>query len=442
MRIELTIKCDYLPSWYAYEGVRELLQNGKDAETEFDAPLTVKFRKDTNTLVIENDGTVLPHEALLLGHTSKVGRPDLIGKFGEGLKLGLLALVRAGHSVKIRSGSEVWVPSIQRSEKFNADVLTFDIQKGREPKNRVVVEIGGITEEAWLTMRNCFLFLVPLKDTECVKTPRGSLLIGPQFAGRVYVKGIFVSIDPHYQYGYDLIDADLDRDRKMVNRYDLQYRTQAIWSDALARRPDLLDSFGKLLETEASDVDGIDAWAAGNLSSDVQQGLADSFIKRHGDQALPVATLGDSQDVEHLGKKGVVVPKSLLAVLQQKLGTVDQNKAKLREESTQVYGWHDLSIDERASIERAIEMTNGVEPVTINDIAVVDFRDPKILGMFKSPSGRVLLAKKILQDPHQTLRVLVHEVAHRQGNDGQHDHVSRIEHIWSNIVARLCGEAN
>ena len=116
MKIELTIKVDYLPNWGVYEGIRELLQNGKDAETEYNAPLTVRYRKDSNTVGIENDGCPLPYEALLLGHTSKVGRPDLIGKFGEGLKLGILALVRTGLPVKIRSGGEVWVPSIQRSE--------------------------------------------------------------------------------------------------------------------------------------------------------------------------------------------------------------------------------------------------------------------------------------------------------------------------------------
>lgn len=130
MKVELTIKVDYLPKWGALEGLRELIQNGKDAETEFRAPLEVRHRKDTNVLVIENDGCTIPHEALLFGHTSKLGRSGMIGKFGEGLKLGVLALVRAGHTVRIRSGSEVWIPKIERSEKFNADVLTVTIEKG------------------------------------------------------------------------------------------------------------------------------------------------------------------------------------------------------------------------------------------------------------------------------------------------------------------------
>lgn len=437
MKIELTIKCDYLPTWGAYEGIRELLQNGQDAQTEFSAPLTVKHRKDSNTLVIENEGTILPYEALLLGHTSKQGRPDLIGKFGEGLKLGILALVRAGHPIKIRSGGEVWVPSIQRSEKFKADVLTFEIVKGLKARNRVAIEVGNIDEAAWDQMKDCFLFLGTLGDDEVVRSTSGALLIGPRFEGKVYVKGIFVSNDPRLSFGYDLVDADLDRDRKMVSKYDLQYRTSSIWREALGRRPDLVGSFGKLLEREAADIEGVDAWAAQYLPDDVKKALTDEFVKRHGETALPVATLGESQDVEHLGKKGVVVPKSLRAVLEQNLGTTESNKAKLKDEVLTLYGWHDLSTDEKANVERALFLVNGVEQVSINDIDVADFRDPKIHGMFNGTTGRILLAKSTLADRDFTLLVLVHEVSHRQGGDGEKDHIDRMQGLWSGIVARL-----
>jgi hypothetical protein len=440
MKIPLSIKTTYLPNWGAYEGVRELLQNGRDAEVEYGAKLTVRYRKETGTVVIENTGCVLPYEALLLGHTTKTDRADLIGKFGEGLKLGVLALVRAGHSVKIRTGSEVWVPSIQRSETFKADVLVFEITRNHADKNRVQVEIGNLGEGAWKDMQECFLFLGTVKDDEIVKTSYGSLLIGPRFADRIYVKGIFVSNDPRLSYGYDLVDADIDRDRKMVSKYDLQYRTQGIWREALNRRPDLVDPFVKLLERESADVEGIDSYSAPFLGEAAKETIAKSFLDRHGEDALPVGTLGESQDVEHLGKKGVVCPKPLRAILEQKLGSVETNKARLREEATTRYGWHDLSDVERAHLERAIRLVNGVEPVTLDDIDVVDFRDEKLQGMFSN--GRILLAKKVLSNRSETLETTLHEVAHRTGGDGEKSHVANIERIWSAIVERIAnGEA-
>src|ERR1700691_2357824 len=96
-KIELTIKADYLPGWGTFEGIRELIQNAKDAETEFSAPMTVRVR-NPDVLVIENEGCTMPYEALLLGHTSKIGHAEMIGHYGEGMKIGILSLLRAGHT--------------------------------------------------------------------------------------------------------------------------------------------------------------------------------------------------------------------------------------------------------------------------------------------------------------------------------------------------------
>lgn len=436
MKIELTIKTTYLPEWGTWEGIRELIQNGRDAEFEHSAKLTVRHRREAETLVIENEGTTLPYEALLLGHTTKAERSDMIGKFGEGLKLGVLALVRAGASVKIRSGSEVWTPSIQRSEKFNADVLVFDIQKGRKPESRVSIEIGGVTQETWQDLQQRFLFLKDTIDTsEKVQTYSGSLLLGDKFKGRIFVKGIFVSNDPRLSYGYDFVDAALDRDRKMLSKYDLNYRTQSVWRAAMSTRPDLVADFGRLLENEAADIEGVDEFSAGYMPEAAKKELARIFLDRHGPNALPVGSLAESAEIEHLGKIGVVVPKGLRLVLEKELGSVQTNKEKLREEVTKAYGWHELAIIEKAHLSRAIKLVNDVEPVTLESVDVTDFRDENLRGMFKD--GRILLAKKILSDRALTLRVLVHEVAHRAGGDGEKAHVSNIERIWSAIVAGM-----
>lgn len=439
MRIELTIKTSYMPTWGIWEGLRELIQNGRDAEMEHDAPLNVRHRKESDTLVIENEGTTLPHEALLLGHTSKLERADLIGKFGEGLKLGVLALVRAGCPVKIRSGSEVWVPSIQRSEKFDANVLVFDIQKGRKPENRVSVEVGAVSADAWQKMQDLFLFLKgTVKDDEIIRGSAGSLLLAERFHGKVFVKGIFVSNDARLAYGYDFADADIDRDRRMIRQYELQYRTQTVWRDALSRRPDLLGSFTGLLDRQAADVEGIDDFAASYLPEEARKGVVAEFQARHGQDALPVGSLAESAEIEHLGKHGIVCSKAMKAILEHELGTITTNKMKLREEVTKTYGWHELSLVEKDHLKGAIQMVEAVEPITLDSVDVTDFRDENLRGMFKD--GRILLAKKVVTDRDLCLRVLVHEVAHRAGGDGEKGHVSNIERIWSGIVSRLLGQ--
>jgi hypothetical protein len=433
MKIELTIKTDYLGAWRAYEGLREFLSNAQDATKEFGATLDVRYRKDTGVLVIENDGCVLPHEALLLGHTTKNGRGDMIGRFGEGIKGATLALVRAGHAVKIRSGDEVWVPKIERSEKFDAKVLVFYVNKGREFKNRVQVEVGGIAQETYDNLGDHFLFLGKVKDKEHVETLAGTLLLGDRFAGKLFVRGVFVQRDETFRHGYDFREVEIDRDRKMLARYDVNHHVQQIWRTALATRPDLLKPFVGMLETQAADVAGINQFNATYLSDAAKAAVAESFVKRHGDKALPVSGLAESAEVEHLGRKGVICPEPLRLVLEQTLGTVAENKAKLANEVVKKYSWHELSTAEKAHLARAIDLVNRVEPITLLDVDVADFRDAKLRGLFDG--GRVLLAKHILADRSMSLRVLVHEVAHKAGGgDGEKDHVSNIERIWSGIV--------
>ena len=153
----------------------------------------------------------------------------------------------------------------------------------------------------------------------------------------------------------------------------------------------------------------------------------------------PVSSLAESKDLEHLGKKGVVVNKPLKAVLQAVMGSTETVKENLKKEATRRYSWSELS-DVREDESRAIDLlVNGAEKVALDEIDVVDFRSVSLMGMFQGSSGRVSIAKKCLASRKETLRILVHEVSHRQGVDGDKSHVERIENIWSTIAERLRG---
>jgi len=436
MRIELSVEVTYLPHWGCFEGARELIQNGKDGEIQFQAPLEVRHRAESNVLVIENTGCALSHEALLFGHTTKEGQAELRGKFGEGLKIGSLALVRAGYSVKIRSGAEVWTPKIEKSEKFNADVLVFYIEKGRQPKNRIQIEISSITREEWELMRTCFLFLNETKVADRVDTDYGALLLGESYSGKVFVKGIFVENNPNIKVGYDFTkDVEVDRDRKMVNRYDFDWRTQVIWREALVRREDLITKYLGMVQENTGDVANLSAYNASLLPEKVKTETVAQFKAQHGEHAVPVETLAESKDIAHLGKKGVLVSKPLGTILQAVLGTIDQVKAKLADEVLTHYAWDDLTEVERVNLEEIIALVNTAEPITLAEVDVVAFRSPELLGMFKE--SRLLLKREDLSDWDRSLENTIHELAHKYGSDGSPKHVAAIERIWSKLYHDL-----
>ena len=116
MKVEMTLHSDYVPNWKTAEGIRELIQNARDGEKEYNALMSVKYRRSSGTLIVRNDNVNIPREALLIGYSTKRNNEQLIGQFGEGLNLGILALVRDGMDV---DGS-VGPPSISNCRLYSA----------------------------------------------------------------------------------------------------------------------------------------------------------------------------------------------------------------------------------------------------------------------------------------------------------------------------------
>ncbi len=81
-RIVLTIDPNYRPKWKFWEGVRELIQNAKDADEFEGMKMHVKHLPQTDKLVISNENCSLSmHLLLLLGATSKTDTQQR-GRFG------------------------------------------------------------------------------------------------------------------------------------------------------------------------------------------------------------------------------------------------------------------------------------------------------------------------------------------------------------------------
>ncbi len=430
----LTLDTTNRPTWGAREGIREALQNARDATIEHNASLDVRFRKETSTLVIENEGCKIPLKALLIGFSSKREDRRLAGHYGEGLPFGILALVRNGHAVKIRTGSEVWTAFIEPHDQVGEPVLAFDIKGDRKDENRVQFEIGNVSEDTFKALPEHFLFLSKDKSDR-IETDSGTLLLGEKYRGNIYVKGIYVCHDPKLNYGYDFSDAETDSERKMLASYQLETHCRYVWQKAVATRPDLMKRFIVLLQDQAKDLDGIETWNATYMPEEIKEAVAADFRERHGEDALPVRSLADSAEIGHLGKTGIIVPAPQRALLETVLGTTEQMKNKLREEAQKLYGWHELSDVERFHLSAAINLVSMGAVVSLDEIDVTDFRDEKIQGLFRD--GRVILSKKILSERGLTRRILVHEVAHRNGGDGEKGHVAEIERIHTAIEEHL-----
>ncbi len=64
------------------------------------------FDKILNRLELVNKFTSLHKRVLLLGFSKKSQKREVIGQFGEGLKIGALALARQGRVVSMETGED------------------------------------------------------------------------------------------------------------------------------------------------------------------------------------------------------------------------------------------------------------------------------------------------------------------------------------------------
>lgn len=433
MKIELSLTKNYLRTWSLKEAIREVIQNAQDSDVMGNR---MSIEHKGGKLIVTNEDIVLEHNVLLLGETSKSGRTDQAGQFGEGLKLAMLVCARSDIGMKIRNGPEVWVPKIESSEKFaGSEVLVINVRKGKEGPQRFSVEIE-FPKDVWDEQKWKYLMVDKPLPGEVFNTDCGRLLKADRYKGCIFSKGIFVDKVPDVVYGYDLPNLRLDRDRRTVDVWDMKYEVRRVMervvSDERAiRRKDLYD----MIQSGSNELAVGDYDSVGSAT---EMAIAAEFVERYGTEAIPVMTTAQAAELEHFGVTGVIVGTSMYNVLKKKMGSIEDVRRKLSSEVIEGPLWSELSGDEKANLISAIETMSLADPalgVSLESVQVVRFRDKRLRGMFKD--GMALLSKNILSDRTQTLATLIHEVAHRKGPDGDKAHVSEIERIWSAIFRKL-----
>jgi hypothetical protein len=432
--IELSIKSTYLPEWGLKEGIRELIQNAKDGDTD-GYPMKI-YRSNVKNIRVENSGISLEHKALLFGHTTKLDRKDQIGQFGEGLKLGILAIVRSGRAVRVFSGNEIWVPKIKKSKCFGEDVLVFEIRPNIGKVNSIIVEIEiGIGE--WQEMQQQFLFLCE-NVKELVTESYGSVVLNKEFAGKIFVKGIFVSEQPNFRYGYNLYNIQVDRNRQMVRDYDLNSSIFDIWNLLSFSDVKYFKSYAELVESEYDDLKHMEHnWFS--LGDKFSEYLAKRFFGGNGPNTVPVLYDSDVKDLSHYGIRGVVLSnRKLVKAIWKHTGEPADIKRKMVSSVDTTYRFDQLTQEERKNfVSACIFVENGTkgEHLLREKVNIVDFKFLMNRGQFRD--GEIYIARSQLSDFTKTLSVLVHEVAHFYGSDGESTHMAAIQDIYSNIIKNL-----
>ena len=435
---ELTLNAKYVKDWGFREAFREFVSNAFDAEKECGGKASVTYHVGARILRVQNTGVRMPREVLLFGTTSKLGNDALIGQFGEGMKLAALAAVRAGHRVIIRNGDEVWEPKIVTSKRFDAEVLAFAIRKTHSAVDRVEVEVYGVEPQQWESARRMFLKLVPPNAAEVSDGGADRLIRDAEYKGRVFVRGVFVQQVDKLEYAYDLTSVRVDRDRMLINSFDLFWAIRSIWAVAANGDETLREAFGDALWAGAKDLQEWSKYQTPMLLDATLKYLRDRFARQYGTRAFPVKTEADAAVVGYLGMLGVVVPEGLHVIMEddRAFGTVTALRQRLSEEVIDILRPEQMSPSQRAVVEWAVKVvTTALPQWDASRLRVGRFGGPETMGRFAVHDGvtAVTIAARLLADPREFLSTMVHEVAHDTSRtaDGEQSHACEVGRIWS-----------
>ena len=283
--MNMWISKNYCENWGYNEGIREFLQNQYDAIIQkinkknlivnptgkpyninnFDSYINYSFENisennkeygginydiKNNILTIWNNGELSLGHFLLGSLKYNLNNPDIIGKFGEGMKLGILGLCRLKKKIKIISNQYSYSFYFKQDKKFlqnnvPQECLFCEYEKYPENNmnNKVQIEIYNIELEEWASQVNNYLWL--LKNSNIYPAVDnynnwiGDLLLEPIYANRIYVKGIYVQDlgknkkefnDLQFIPGFN-VNVELNRDRNCVcDNYYLKNLTSKILS--------------------------------------------------------------------------------------------------------------------------------------------------------------------------------------------------------------------
>ena len=230
----------------------------------------ITYDKPSGKTTLSNFQARLEAKHLSMGESSKRSDDNLAGHHGEGMKLAALVLRRLGYSVRIETSSFYWnfnfgrrdilcctlsepLPAVLQKKKaaFADQVrraerllkgnmwedVTFILSKGREILGRKIEEADF---RQWITVA---LDLDAPDHDAIVRTERGDLILGPDYSGRVYLKGIRVAghgpDGRKYKYGYNLPTGRINRDReRMMNQNEEAQTIAEIWRQSILKEGD------------------------------------------------------------------------------------------------------------------------------------------------------------------------------------------------------------
>lgn len=317
---ELTLTPNYVSDWTFNDAIRELIQNGTDQEVlDKDNRFSIKYDSKRQVLQLKNSKSALKINTLLLGRSSKAGNDDTVGQFGEGYKIAALVLNRIGKTFTVLNNekNEVWESRFKNSEKWLEKILAFYISKRKTEDTGLCIEVGNVSWSEYSDLSDVWIGMCDF-DYEKVETQYGEILTDEEFAGKVFVNGLFVDCNSDLQYGYNFKPKyiNLERDRKTCDTWNVEDITSKMIAEGMVNGGIPIEIVRHMVESNKDDVYHLEFNTYLGDVKKVQEMLVESFDEQNPQPySIPVSSQDEIKKVKAYGGNPVVVPSKVASLL-------------------------------------------------------------------------------------------------------------------------------
>lgn len=431
MKFDLNID-KVLENWEIHHAVREIIANALDEQTLTETAEIQIFKDEANRWHIRDFGRGLEYRHFTQNENAeKLQHTNLIGKFGVGLKDALATFDRHGIPVEINSRFGHY--STERATKHGFDdlvTLHVSINPPLDPNfTGTDFILTGCDDHDIERAKRLFLRYAKLRrlDSTCY----GEIYAPPSHTSEIFVNGIKVAEEENFLFSYNIIAPNatlkkaINRERTNVGRGAYSERVK----DILLKATDL--------EVLRAFLENLNNLSGGEQCDELHwKDVQLHFLKQLSEQdsvifttATEVQTMSGrtKEIVDDSHKRLVTVSPSMLETLKS-LGQHGNSSINTIDSVIRDYsqGFHytfiprnELSQSERAVLQSAPQVIDLIYPeFSLHKVLISETLRPddelseETCGVYEPTEDRVIILRRVLEDPSEFLGTLAHELVH------------------------------
>jgi len=451
-----------LEDWEVCHAIREVIANAIDEEILTGTKNIKIDRSIDQRWHIRDFGRGLKYEHLTQKEdVEKLENPNVIGKFGIGLKDALATFDRKGVNVNIKSRhGDI---TLGKSEKHDFDdIITLHayIYPPSDP-NFVGTEfiLGGCTDKDVEKAKD--LFLRFSGETTLERTKYGEVLKKKEETARIYVNGVKVAEEEDFIFSYNItsvtkaIRKALNRERTNVGRSAYSGRVKFI----------LLACKGKIIaKTLVKDLKGYQdgtlhdelKWADVSVHACRLLNSLEKVVFSTPEELMYATYMVD--EARSAGHEIIIIPGSIkgkIRGLRDISGNIIRDLDRFRIEWNESFEFKFIEEKDMSPEEREIfRMTDtilsfvGGKPRKVRKIEISETMRPESNsfteadGLWEERTRRIVIKRDQLRSVKNYARTLLHEIAHVKSgaSDISREFEQQLSWMIGTIIAKTIGE--